>query len=76
MKIKNKVQTEVEVLVAVECDRCKKVYTDIYEIQEFLCINFTGGYASVFGDMNKIDCDICQHCLKEMINGIYREVEL
>lgn len=40
---------------------------DTFEIEEFHHINFTGGYESVFGDQNKVECDLCQHCLKELI---------
>lgn len=63
---------------AIQCDRCKKTFKveeDILEIQEFHRINFTGGYASVFGDEERIECDLCQNCLKELIGGFYRTVE-
>ena len=51
------------------CDRCKKEIkeTDMVEIQEAYSIRFTGGYGSVFGDMNNVGCDLCQHCLMELI---------
>ena len=53
------------------CDKCGKKYKpdseDIFELQETYSIRFTGGYSSVFGDMNEISCDLCQHCLKELI---------
>ena len=55
------------------CDKCGKELTDIMEIQEMHLIRFTGGYASIFGDCSSIECDLCQECLMEMINGIYRE---
>jgi len=64
---------EKKKLLFMACDKCRKYYDDPYEIQEFHQISFTGGYGSAFGDMTKIECDICQHCLKVMINGIYRE---
>jgi hypothetical protein len=59
-------------VVKVECDRCHNRYTDPMEIQEFLYINFRGGYLSVFGDENTIKADICQHCLKIIIRDFYR----
>lgn len=34
---------------------------------EFHHVDFVGGYFSVFGDMVHIVCDICQRCLKSMI---------
>ena len=58
---------------ALKCDVCGDTYRygttvdEDLEIQEFLRINFVGGYNSAFGDMNRIACDICQHCLKKMI---------
>jgi hypothetical protein len=63
-----------EVLKSIVCDKCHKEYSedDIFELQEFLSINFTGGYGSVFGDMTHVECDICQHCLLEMIQDICR----
>lgn len=73
VKIKKKVIKEVEIITDIECDKCHKVYcntdnctTDIFEIQEFHHINFFGGYGSIFGDGNHIECDLCQYCLKEI----------
>ena len=50
-----------------------KEYTiekDLYEVQEFNRINFIGGYGSVFGDGTEVICDICQCCLRDMIQDI------
>jgi len=63
-------------IISKKCDKCGKEYDaidDMFECQEFHHISFTGGYGSVFGDDSDIECDICQHCLKKMIDGIYRE---
>ena len=49
------------------CDRCKQEVIHETELQETYTINLTGGYSSVFGDMNNISCDLCQQCLKELI---------
>ena len=60
------------------CDKCGKTYeidgifTDQMEAQEFVHINFTGGYGSIFGDMQTVQADICQHCLKPMIADFMR----
>ena len=58
-------------VVRVECDFCHKSFfpekDERMEIQEFHHIRFTGGYSSVFGDMNVVECDICQHCLKNIL---------
>ena len=63
---------------AYTCDKCGKTYeidgtfADQMEAQEFLHINFTGGYGSIFGDMNHVEADICQFCLKPLIGGFAR----
>lgn len=61
----------VKKLESITCDVCKKEYNngldnmDIYEIQEFTHIDYVGGYGSIFGDDQKVQLDICQHCLKK-----------
>jgi hypothetical protein len=76
----NKTQTQkmqtVEEVQSMICDVCKKEYKpdDIFELQEFHHIRFTGGYGSVFGDEADVECDICQHCLLKMI-GEYARIE-
>ena len=58
------------------CDKCGKKYTskseDCMELQETYSIRFTGGYSSVFGDSNSVSCDLCQHCLKDLIGDFCR----
>lgn len=67
-----------EIAKSVTCDKCGKTYStdpdsqDCMELQEFHHIDFTGGYASVFGDMMQVQCDLCQHCLKEIIGPYCR----
>jgi len=68
--------------VGIVCDVCKKEYSlvdksndDIVETQEFHHVRFTGGYGSIFGDESRIECDICQHCLKKLIGEYCRESE-
>jgi len=67
-------------IVAVECDVCGREFLedsnsdDVFEIQEFTHIKFTGGYGSIFGDGDVFELDICQHCLKEKLGVYFREV--
>jgi len=63
-------------VVSITCDVCKKEYLedDRLETQEFTHIRHRGGYASVFGDEESIECDICQHCLNKLLKGKYRVV--
>jgi len=66
----------INVIESIVCDVCKLEYkiSEHDEIQEFTHIKFTGGYGSVFGDSIPIECDICQHCLKEKLGSYIREV--
>jgi len=63
-------------IVAKICDKCKKEFCsdNWIECQEFHHISFRGGYGSVFGDGASVDCDLCQHCLMELIKSYCRIV--
>jgi len=65
-----------QVLISLTCDICKKtiVRDDYVEFQEFICISFTGGYGSIFGDGDTLEIDICQHCFKEKLGEYVRVV--
>jgi hypothetical protein len=68
---------KVNIPKSIRCDICGAVYSydqDFLETQEFTCLDFTGGYGSVFGDQSNIKCDICQHCLIKMLKKKYRIV--
>lgn len=66
-------QITVKEPVKVICDKCKKEFdTENIKYQEFLHIDFVGGYDSAFGDGNHVECDICDNCLKEMIQDYCR----
>lgn len=72
---KIKKEVKVEEVKSIVCDKCGTVYLANEgwdEVQEFLHINFTGGYGSVFGDGINVQCDICQHCLYGIIGSIMR----
>ncbi len=66
-----KVQT---VVVGFKCDLCGKELScdGNYEYQEALHIDFVGGYGSVFGDGTKVECDLCQNCLQDLIKDFCR----
>lgn len=58
---------EIKVPRTVICDICKKEYDcdkECCDAQEFVHINFRGGYGSVFGDGATIKLDLCQACFK------------
>lgn len=81
-KIKKIITEEKEITVSITCDICGKTYqtyndedgaiNDVFEIQEFTHIRMTGGYGSIFGDGDSIECDICQHCLKKKLGEYIR----
>ena len=62
-------------VISITCDKCLKKIDHEMEMQEVFRLRHGGGYNSVFGDGVDVECDICQHCLKEMIGGIARIVE-
>ncbi len=62
-----------DVVTGFTCDRCRKsVAADAFEYPEGHHIAFTGGYSSVFGDGVSVECDLCQDCLKELIQDFCR----
>ena len=61
-------ETKVQTPVEFTCDCCgreAKVEGDDYEAQEFVSIDFVGGYKSIFGDGTRVNLDVCQHCFKD-----------
>lgn len=55
--------------IELTCDRCGRVVpeSDHAEWSETLRLRFTGGYGSIFGDGSKVEVDLCQQCVKELI---------
>lgn len=54
----------------IRCDRCDRlaeVGDAELEFQEFVSIDLKAGYASIFGDGNHVQVDLCQHCLKDVL---------
>jgi hypothetical protein len=67
MKIYHTVPSEEVELQKIICDCCKKEFTDIFEIQEFISIEKDTGYGSIFGDDSLLLLDLCQHCVKKLL---------
>jgi hypothetical protein len=71
-----KEQKMVKTPVSLTCDVCKKTISlsDNYEdsMIEFIKIDFVGGYFSPFGDMHRVEGDICHDCLKEHLGQYLR----
>lgn len=54
----------------IRCDRCDRLAEmgdSELEFQEFVSIDRKAGYASIFGDGNHVQVDVCQHCLKDTL---------
>jgi hypothetical protein len=66
-KLKPKTIQEISAYVCDRCGRESKI--DDPEAAEFTCIEFVGGYQSIFGDGARISADICQYCLKETLGA-------
>jgi hypothetical protein len=68
-------------LVSITCDKCGKTFEnkeeipDIFEIQEFFHIKNRGGYGSVFGDGDLLSIDLCQHCMKEILEREFVDLD-
>ena len=60
----------VNIVDSLRCDRCGRTDDDPAEMQEYLAIDFVGGYNSVFGDMETYTGDFCQRCLQAVL-GTY-----
>ncbi len=61
-------------MMILTCDKCgigcdERSMDSALELQEFLRLDFIGGYSSVFGDQTRVKLDICQHCLKTMLGS-------
>ena len=60
----------------IQCDRCDRRAEDgESEFFEFTSVDFKAGYGSIFGDENKVEIDLCQHCLKETLGPWLRVIE-
>lgn len=54
----------------IRCDPCARlaeVGDAELEFHEFVSIDLKAGYASIFGDGNHVQVDLCQHCLKDVL---------
>lgn len=57
----------------IRCDRCGLLAElGEAEFQEFVSIELKAGYASIFGDGNDVQVDLCQQCLKASLGAWLR----
>jgi hypothetical protein len=64
-----------EVVASVTCDMCGRQDSDPFETQEYLAVDFVGGYMSVFGDGDKYTGDFCQRCVKAVLGAYLKPVK-
>ncbi|MDR7299502.1 NMD protein affecting ribosome stability and mRNA decay [Pelomonas aquatica] len=52
----------------IRCDRCGRLAElGEVEFQDFVSIALKAGYASIFGDGNDVQIDLCQYCLRSSL---------
>ncbi|MEC4156440.1 hypothetical protein AB7142_24550 [Escherichia coli] len=62
-------QQESIIISAKSCDKCNfHAEKDNPEFHEFLSIDRRAGFSSVFGDGNRLKLDLCQRCVKDLLN--------
>lgn len=71
------VNVPTRVVHSITCDKCgKNIEPDDWaEWQEVTTISFRGGFGSIFGDETSMRCDLCQHCLKDVLGEYLKVVE-
>lgn len=61
----------------IVCDLCgQKESVESIEAGEYLRINTTGGFGSVFGDGNSVRLDLCERCLDVRLGDLIRKNQL
>jgi hypothetical protein len=60
-------QSYIKQLVCDRCGREAELDDTDCEFHEFSSIAYKAGYGSAFGDGNKVEIDLCQHCIKETL---------
>lgn len=73
-----KIESHEHEAKVVTCDRCGKQMSDDEPYDGYTNrtqIRFRAGYASLFGDGNKVEGDLCDECLYELLGSYLRIVE-
>lgn len=65
------VSVKQEKIDSITCDKCG-YSTDTHEMLHFTSIEFIAGYASPFGDSNKVSVDFCEKCYYELLKPYAR----
>lgn len=73
-----KIETHNHEAKVVICDRCCKRMSDDEPYEGYNSrtqIRFRAGYCSLFGDGNKVEGDLCDKCLHDLLGPYLRVVE-
>ena len=60
---------------SITCDRCGRSAENEpknFEFEEYLSIDQVCGYGSIIGDGTRLQLDLCQHCVKELLSPFAR----
>ena len=65
--------------ISITCDRCKKTYDDVMEMQEFFIWEEQCGYGADqniaevhgYGDLDTITLDLCQYCKADLLGHLF-----
>lgn len=56
------------VVYEIVCDRCRKeIQRDGNDFELMTSFGFQAGYASIFGDGNRVEIDLCEPCLRDTL---------
>ena len=75
MKVYRNEGVGTDTLDSVECDRCHRVIhsDDQFTLQEVVSLDIRCGYGSkTWGDLHRVECDLCEQCLYELIGDFAR----
>jgi hypothetical protein len=68
-----KITEAVSVMHQIRCDRCgKEAERGEAGFAEMTSISFDTGYASIFGDGNRVEADLCETCLRDTLGAWLR----
>lgn len=73
-----KIESQQHDVTVIICDRCSRRMTEEAPDNDYnnrTQIRFRAGYASLFGDCNKVEGDLCDRCLYELLGPYLRIVE-
>lgn len=63
-------EASVEEPASIICDRCDRRAENVpncFEFGEYVSIDHACGYGSIIGDETRLQLDLCQYCVKELL---------